>query len=241
MEEKRKAEIRENYLRVCERIENAKARRNAGEGDVTLLAATKTVPSEEILYAVNELGLRAVGENRVQEFLTKYDDLKNTVPLHLIGHLQTNKVRSIVGKVQMIQSVDSVRLAQEISKRSEEAGIVTDVLCEINIGREENKNGIMPEAVPETVAAIEELPALRVRGLMTMAPVCGKNDEYRKYFEKTYAIYLDFLGKKSHNIIECILSMGMSDSFEAAILEGAGMVRVGSSIFGKRAYPEKQS
>lgn len=239
MTEERKAEIRENYLRVLEKIENAKAKRNAGEGDVTLLAATKTVPAEEILYAVNELGLKAVGENKAQEFLSKYEELKNSVPLHIIGHLQTNKVKSLVGKVHMIQSVDSVRLAEEISKRSTEKGIVTDVLCEINIGREENKSGIMPEAAEETVAQIEDFPGINVRGIMTMAPVCTKNDEYRKYFEKTYAIYLDFLGKKSHNIIECILSMGMSDSFEAAISEGATMVRVGSSIFGKRNYPVK--
>lgn len=239
MEESRKREIRENYLRVCEKIENAKARRNAGQGDVTLLAATKTVPTEEILYAVNELGLKAVGENKVQEFLSKYDDLQNTVPLHIIGHLQTNKVKSIIGKADMIQSVDSVRLAGEISRRSEEAGVVTDVLCEINIGREENKSGILPEAADETISEIDAFPGINVRGIMTMAPVCEKNDEYRKYFEKTYAIYLDFLGKKSHNIIECILSMGMSDSFEAAIEEGAGIVRVGSSIFGKRFYPQK--
>lgn len=239
MTEERKNEIRENYLRVCEKIENAKAKRNAGKGDVTLLAATKTVPADEILYAVNELGLKAVGENKVQEFLSKYEDLKNTVPLHIIGHLQTNKVKSIVGKADMIQSVDSVRLAEEISKRSIQINSVTDVLCEINIGREENKSGIMPEAAEETLAQIEGFDGINVRGIMTMAPVCANFDEYRKYFEKTYAIYLDFLGKKSHNIIECILSMGMSDSFEAAILEGATMVRVGSSVFGKRSYPPK--
>ncbi len=239
MEENRKAEIREHYLRVCEKIENAKAKRNVNTGEVTLLAATKTVPAEEILYAVNELGLPAVGENRVQEFLSKYDDLKNTVPLHIIGHLQTNKVRSIIGKADMIQSVDSLRLGSEISKRSLEAGCVTDVLCEINIGREENKSGIMPDDAGRVIQEIDGLPGINVRGLMTMAPVCADFDEYRKYFEKTYAIYLDFSGKKSHNIIECILSMGMSDSFEAAILEGANMVRVGSSIFGRRSYPEK--
>lgn len=235
----RKQEIRENYLRVTEKIAEAKAHRNAGTGDVCLLAATKTVPAEEILYAVNELGLPAVGENKVQEFLSKYDSLQNTVPLHIIGHLQTNKVKSIVGKVDMIQSVDSVRLAKEISDKSIKAGVTTRVLCEINIGCEENKSGILPDRALETVAEIEELPGIDVRGLMTMAPVCEKNDEYRKYFEKTYAIYLDFLRKKSHNIGEYILSMGMSDSYEAAIAEGATMVRVGSSIFGKRIYPEK--
>lgn len=237
--EKRKNEIRDNYLRVTENIENAKARRNAGSGDVKLLAATKTVPAEEILYAINELGLPFVGENKVQEFLTKYDDLKGTVPLHIIGHLQTNKVRQIVGKVDMIQSVDSLKLAREISDRSEKAGIVTDILCEVNIGKEENKGGVMPEECGELISAIDELSGVRLRGIMTMAPVCEKKDEYKKFFEKTYAIYLDFLSEKLHNIIECILSMGMSDSYEAAIEEGANMVRVGSSIFGSRYYPGK--
>ena len=196
------------------------------------------MPAEEILYAINELGLRAVGENKVQEFLSKYDALRGTVPLHIIGHLQTNKVKSIVGKADMIQSVDSVRLADEISKRSIEAGVVTDVLCEINIGREENKGGVMPEDCESLVSYMETLPGLRVRGLMTMAPVCEKKDDYRKYFDKTYSIYLDILQNKSHNIIESVLSMGMSDSFEAAIESGATMVRVGSSVFGKRYYPQ---
>lgn len=231
--------IRENYEIVCERIENAKAKRNAGEGDVTLLAATKTVPAEEILYAINELGLPAVGENKVQELLSKYDDIKNTVPLHLIGHLQTNKVKSIVGKVDMIQSVDSLRLANEISKRSLEAGIKTKVLCEINIGKEENKSGIMPEETEDFLGEIAVLEGIDVAGLMTMAPVCETKDEYKKYFEKTYAIYLDFFRNKGHNKIETVLSMGMSDSYEAAIEEGATLVRVGSSIFGRRIYPTK--
>ena len=134
--------------------------------------------------------------------------------------------------------MDSVRLADEISKRSIEAGVVTDVLCEINIGREENKGGVMPEDCESLVSYMETLSGLRVRGLMTMAPVCEKKDDYRKYFDKTYSIYLDILQNKSHNIIESVLSMGMSDSFEAAIESGATMVRVGSSVFGKRYYPQ---
>ena len=239
MDKIREEIIRENYKIVCEKIEAAKLRSNVKGADVTLLAATKTVPAEEILFAINELGLPAVGENKVQELLSKYDALKDTVPLHLIGHLQTNKVKSIVGKVDMIQSVDSERLAREIGKRSLEAGITTKVLCEINIGREENKSGIMPECTGEFLGLLSEIGGIEVAGLMTMAPVCETKDEYKKYFEKTYAIYLDFLQNKRHNKIETVLSMGMSDSFEAAIEEGATMVRVGSSIFGARIYPEK--
>ena len=238
MDQIRKAIIRDNYMRVMERIETAKAR-SPYHQEVTLLAATKTVPAEEIIYAIEELGLPVAGENKVQELLSKYDELKGKCPLHIIGHLQTNKVKSIIGKVDMIQSVDSIKLAEEIAKRSRDAGVVTDVLCEINIGREENKGGIMPEETEEFVSRLLETEGLRLRGLMTMAPVCEKNDEYKKYFSKTYDIYLDILGKKSHNIIEPILSMGMSDSFEVAIEEGANLVRVGSSIFGSRFYPEK--
>ncbi len=238
MEQARKEIIRENYKRVVEKIEEAKLR-SPYHQDVTLLAATKTVPAEEIIFAIEELGLPVAGENKVQEFLSKYDDLKGKCPLHIIGHLQTNKVKSIVGKVDMIQSVDSIRLANEIAKRSVEKGIVTDVLCEINIGREENKGGIMPEEAEGFVGELLEIDGIRVRGLMTMAPFGCTNDEYKKYFGKTYNIYLDILGKMSHNIIEPVLSMGMSDSFEAAIEEGATLVRVGSSIFGSRFYPEK--
>ncbi|MBQ8475399.1 MAG: YggS family pyridoxal phosphate-dependent enzyme [Clostridia bacterium] len=238
MDEIRKQIIRDNYLRVTEKIEAAKLKSPYGQ-EVVLLAATKTVPAEEIVYAVEELGLPMAGENKVQEFLSKYDDLKGKCPLHIIGHLQTNKVKSIVGKADMIQSVDSVRLADEIAKRSREMGIVTDVLCEINIGKEENKGGVMPEEAEEFGEKLLETEGIRLRGFMTMAPVCENFDEYRKYFSKTYNIYLDFLGKKSHNIIEPILSMGMSDSFEAAIMEGATTVRVGSSIFGGRYYPPK--
>lgn len=236
MDQLRKDIIRENYKRVMDKIEAAKQRSPYNQ-EVTLLAATKTVPAEEIIFAIEELGLPMAGENKVQEFLSKYDNLKGKCPLHLIGHLQTNKVKSIVGKVDMIQSVDSVRLAEEIAKRSREKGIVTDVLCEINIGCEENKGGIMPDEAEEFALRLMETEGLRFRGVMTMAPVCEKNDEYKKYFSKTYKIYLDILGKKSHNIIEPILSMGMSDSFEAAIEEGATLVRVGSSIFGSRYYP----
>lgn len=237
MTPERKYIISENYKRITEKIENAKLRRDSSiKGDVTLLAATKTVDPEEILFAIHELGLPAVGENKVQEFLSKYDMLKGQAPLHILGHLQTNKVRQIVGKADMIESVDSLHLAVEIGKRSQAAGVVTDILAEINIGREENKTGILPEETETFTAALEEIPGIRLRGLMTMAPICSKKDEYYKYFYKTYEMHLDIFGKKTHNIIESVLSMGMSDSFEAAIEAGATMVRIGSAIFGPRIY-----
>lgn len=236
--EQRKNEIRDNYLRVLENIENAKAKRG-GSAPVRLLAATKTVPAEEILFAAEELGLKFAGENRTSELLEKYDALKGHLTLHHIGTLQTRKVKDIIGKVSLIESVDSVKLAEEIDKRSAAAGIVTDILCEVNIGKEESKGGVMPEDVSLFLDSIADFRNIRPCGIMTMAPICTSNEEYRKFFDKTYRIFIDIFGKKSHNIIEPVLSMGMSDSYVPAILSGATQVRVGSSIFGRRIYPEK--
>lgn len=231
--EQRKNEIRDNYNRVLENIENAKAKRG-GSAPVRLLAATKTVPAEEILFAAEELGLRFAGENRTAELLEKYDAIKDSLTLHLIGSLQTRKVRDIIGKVSLIESVDSLKLAGEIDKRSAAAGIVSDILCEVNIGKEESKGGVMPEEIPDFLEKMGELRNIRVCGIMTMAPICTSEAEYRKFFTETYRIFIDFYCKKSHNIIEPVLSMGMSDSYIPAILEGATQVRVGSSIFGRR-------
>jgi len=231
--EQRKQEIRDNYSRVLENIENAKAKRG-GDAPVRLLAATKTVPAEEIIFAADELGLKFAGENRTSELLEKYDALKDKLTLHLIGSLQTRKAKEAVGKVSLIESVDSIKLASEINKRSEAMGIVSDILLEVNIGREESKGGLMPEVVSEFMDSLEEFRSIRPCGIMTMAPICASDDEYRKFFSETYQIFIDIYIKKSHNIIEPVLSMGMSDSYVPAILEGATQVRVGSSIFGRR-------
>lgn len=228
-------EIRDNYKRVLENIERAKLRR-ASDMPVKLLAATKTVPAEEILFAREELGLELAGENKVNELLSKYDALNGRIDLHMIGHLQTNKVKNVVGKVSMIESLDSFRLAEEINKRSLQQNIVTDVLVEINSGREEAKGGIMPEDTEEFLSSLSIFDGIRVRGIMTMAPNLPEKEQYRKYFQETYQIFIDILQKKSHNIIEPVLSMGMSDSYEIAVEEGATEVRVGSAIFGKRIY-----
>ncbi len=237
--EERKSVIRDNYLRVTENIENARIKRG-GDAPVRLLAATKTVPAEEILFAANELGLRFAGENRTAELLSKYDELKDSpLALHLIGSLQTRKVKDIVGKVSMVESVDSLKLAAELDKRSAAAGLVTDILCEVNIGREESKGGVMPEEVPEFLDRLSEFGNIRTCGIMTMAPICASDTEYFKFFTETYQIFIDFFGKKMHNIIEPVLSMGMSDSYVPAVLAGATQVRVGSSIFGERTYPVK--
>lgn len=236
--DQRKTEIRDNYNRVLENIENAKIKRG-GNSPVRLLAATKTVPAEEILFAAEELGLKFAGENRTSELLEKYDALKEKLTLHLIGTLQTRKVKDVVGKVSLIESVDSIKLAAEINKRSEALGIVSDILCEVNIGHEEAKGGVMPEEVSEFLDKLSEFRNIRPCGIMTMAPICDSDTEYQKFFTKTYQIFIDFSSKNPHNINEPILSMGMSDSYIPAILSGATQVRVGSSIFGRRIYESK--
>lgn len=234
-QDERYREIRDNYSRVMENIERARSRR-AGAGKVQLLAATKHVSADEILFARDELGLELAGENRADELLSKYDALKGKLQLHFIGTLQTNKIRQLVPRVDMIQSVANLRSAEEISKRAGSLGIVTDILCEINSGREENKSGVFPEEAAALMESFASLPNIRLRGIMTMAPNCEEKSQYREFFAETYEIFIDFFTKKTHNIDSPILSMGMSDSYEIAVEEGANMVRVGSSIFGRRKY-----
>lgn len=205
------------------------------EKDIILLAATKTVPAEVINFTTQELGIKYIGENRVQELLDKYDKLDlSGVSLHFIGKLQTNKVKYIIDKVDMIHSLDSLKLAREIDTRAKKIDKVMDVLVEINSGREENKSGILPEEVSEFVRQMSEFSNIRVRGFMTIAPVCGEKEDYRKYFRETYSIFIDNSGNKLHNISMDFLSMGMSDSYNIAIEEGSDIVRIGSSIFGCR-------
>ncbi len=228
----RKEQIKANMASVREHI--AALEREYGH-KVTLVAATKTVPAEYINYAIDELGLTEIGENRVQELLEKYGELhKDGVTIHFIGQLQKNKVKYIIDKVDMIQSLDSLSLAKEIEKQAEKHGKVMDVLVEINSGREENKGGIMPEDLPGFLTAIEPFSHIRVRGLMTIAPNLPKKEELSVYFSETFQIFIDILQKRLHNICEPILSMGMSDSYEYAVKEGATMVRLGSVLFGHR-------
>ena len=236
MTEERKKELSENYARVLEMIEAAKKTRG-GDKPVTLLAATKTVPAEDICYLIENCGLKLCGENHAQEFTDKYDAVRAAgAEMDFIGHLQTNKVKYIVGKARLIHSLDSIKLAEEINSRAEKLGVVQKVLVEVNIGEEENKTGVNPGEVREFLKELETYPAIKVCGMMTMAPKCEEINEFRKYFKESYRIFLDFFAKKTHNIGEPVLSMGMSDSFECAIEEGADIVRLGSIIFGKRKY-----
>ncbi len=230
------ADVEYNYRRICENIEKAAQSVGKSADDITFLAATKTVDAETINHAIS-LGLRYIGENRVQELLSKYDsyDLDHA-SLQFIGHLQTNKVRQIVGKVDLIQSVDSEKLAREISRCSEKLGITTDILLEVNIGREENKSGVLPEQLEELLEKVKDIPAVKVRGLMAIPPICENAQENCKFFDNMRDIFLDIRTKNIDNISMDILSMGMSDDYQEAIRCGANMIRVGSALFGKRNY-----
>lgn len=227
--------IKDNYRRVCENVERAKAL-SEKKNKVNILLATKTVSTDEMIFASDVLGCRLMGENRVSELCGKYDAVKEHADLHFIGHLQTNKVKNVVGKVTLIESVDSLRLASEINRLSEKAGIITDFLAEINAGKEASKGGLYEEEVDEFFDAVRSFSNIRAVGMMAMTPKCEKKSDYRRYFGKTYEIFLDISKKYLYNIIEPVLSMGMSDSYEEAVLEGATEIRVGSAVFGNRIY-----
>ena len=226
--------IAQNYLNVKKRVAEAAVRSGRQPEDVTLIAVSKTKPVSEIARAV-EAGARIMGENKVQEITAKYDELPG-VEWHLIGHLQTNKVKYIIDKVKMIHSVDSLHLAEEISKRAHNAGRVMDVLAEVNIGGEESKSGVPPEAAEELCLSMAHLEGIRIRGLMTVAPFVENPRESRYYFAKMNKLFVDIKSKNYDNINMDYLSMGMTNDFEVAIEEGANIVRVGTAIFGARNY-----
>ncbi len=208
-------------------------RKEAGQAE--LLLATKTVDCERIEYAVKECGVKYIGENRVQELLEKYDRLKDLpCELHFIGTLQKNKVKYIIDKVSLIHSVGSLSLCEEIERQAEKHGIIMNVLCEVNIGQEENKSGFLPDEVPEAYEKMCGFPHVRPLGLMTMAPVCQNKSDYLKYFTKTYRLFIDNCIKKVDNRYRPILSMGMSDSYREAVQCGSTMIRIGSAVFGQR-------
>ncbi|MCI9414555.1 MAG: YggS family pyridoxal phosphate-dependent enzyme [Clostridiales bacterium] len=227
--------LMENLKRVEEAISRACADAGRPREEVTLLAVTKTVAPELINEAIS-LGLSEIGENRVQEFLGKRDQLHlEGVSVHLIGHLQTNKAAKIVGRVDMIQSIDSLRAAQAVAQASQRLGLTTDVLLEINIGGEEAKSGAAPEEAEELAYAVAALEGIRVRGMMTVPPVCDTERQVRAYFSRMKKLFIDIRDKKIDNTCMDVLSMGMSSDFREAILEGSTMVRVGTALFGRRA------
>ena len=225
----------ENYLEVESNVRAACEKKGIDRKDVILLAATKTVPTAVINHAINS-GIDYIGENRVQEFLSKKDDLLPTAHRHFIGHLQTNKVKDIVGHVEMIESVHSLKLAAEIDKVSRSKGIVTDILVEINIGNEESKSGFLVEEVTGAIEKMALLPNIKVKGLMTIPPICQNSEKLIEYFDKMCKVFIDIRDKNVDNVSMEYLSMGMSDDYELAIEHGANIVRVGTKLFGQRIY-----
>ena len=220
-----------DYPEIKANIE--KIRAEAGGAD--LLLATKTVDCERIEYAVNECGVKYIGENRVQELLEKYERLKNLpCEIHFIGTLQKNKVKYIIDKVSLIHSVGSIALCEEIDRQAKKHGLKMNVLCEVNIGCEESKSGFLPDEVPDAFEKMCGFENVNPIGLMTMAPVCQNKSDYLKYFTKTYRLFIDNCIKKVDNIYKPVLSMGMSDSYREAVQCGSTMIRVGSAVFGKR-------
>ncbi len=227
-------EFDQNYRLVLEKFDNALQKVGKTRNDVILLAATKTVDVDTINYAISK-GVTHVAENRVQELTAKHDDLL-PVHEHFIGHLQTNKVKDVINRVELIQSVDSYKLANEISKQAIKNGKVMDVLLEINIGEEQSKWGFHYLEAEQAVRDIAKLEGIRVCGLMTIPPICESENEIRQYFKKMYKLFVDISNKKIDNSYMNILSMGMSGDFPIAIEEGANLVRVGTALFGKRNY-----
>lgn len=226
----------ENYAVILEQIERAAEKSERNAKTVTLLAATKTVPIEVINYAVGK-GISCIGENRVQELLDKYDRLdESACDIQFIGRLQTNKVKYLIDKVSCIQSVDSVRLAKEISRLCVRNNKHMKILLEVNIGKEESKGGVIPEQLFEFVDEVRQLPCISIDGLMTIPPECDNKSQLFNYFSAMRQYYVDIAAKKLDNVYMNCLSMGMSSDFQLAIECGATTVRVGSALFGKRNY-----
>ncbi len=226
--------VRENIKRIKQNVKVAAEKSGRRFEDIKIMAVTKTVSPELVNVAINE-GITLLGENRVQEFLDKKDSYL-LAEVHFIGHLQTNKVKYIIDKVSMIQSVDSLKLAKEISRLAVKIQKTMDVLVEINIGEEESKSGIKSEEALSLITEIAALEGIKVRGIMSIPPICDKKEQLIKYFSELNQIFVDIRAKNIDNVYMDYLSMGMSQDYEVAIECGSNLVRIGSSMFGARNY-----
>ena len=227
--------LKENLENIEQKIQAACERSGRDRSEVTLIAVSKTKPAEMVQEAY-DLGIRLFGENKVQEIMDKSEVLPADIHWHMIGHMQRNKVKYIIDKVDLIHSVDSVRLAETIDKEAEKHGVIANILIEVNVAKEESKFGLMPEEVPEFVEKIAGFPHIRVKGLMTIAPFVENPEENRPIFAHLRKLSVDIAKKNIDNITMSILSMGMTNDYQVAIEEGATMVRVGTGIFGARDY-----
>ena len=227
--------LKENLAHVEERITEACLRAGRKREDVTLVAVSKTKPVEMLREAYG-LGIRVFGENKVQEIRDKYDSMPSDVRWHMIGHLQTNKVKYIIDKVELIHSVDSLKLAEVIEKEAAKHNRKADILLEVNVAEETSKFGLKTVEVLPVYEKIAQFPHINVRGLMTIAPFVENPEENRPVFADLHKLYVDIKEKNIDNGNVSILSMGMTNDYEVAIEEGATMVRVGTGIFGARDY-----
>lgn len=225
-----------NNLKIVQsKIELAAKRVNRDPSEITLIAVSKTKPAEMISDVYN-CGIREFGENKVQEITAKSEILPNDINWHMIGHLQRNKVKQVIDKTVLIHSVDSIRLAEAISKEAVAKNITVSILLEVNVAEEDTKFGFSLEETPLVLEQIAALPGLFVRGLMTSAPFVDNPEENRKYFKQLKDLCVDLKGKNIDNTSMDFLSMGMTNDYEVAIEEGATHVRVGTAIFGERYY-----
>lgn len=230
-------EITENIKVIRENVAISAEKSGRKAEDIKIMAVTKTVDPIFINHAIDNCAIDLIGENRVQEFFSKKDSLHlEKCDVHLIGHLQTNKVKQILPEVSMIQSVDSLKLANEIGKIACKNNTTMDVLVEINIGDEDSKFGIDKSEITEFVCQLSEIKGIKVKGMMTIPPFSDKKDVLETFFSDMYRFFIDIGSKKIDNISMDILSMGMSGDYSEAIINGSNLVRIGSSMFGKRIY-----
>ncbi|MDD4371217.1 MAG: YggS family pyridoxal phosphate-dependent enzyme [Anaerostipes sp.] len=225
----------ERYEQVKQNVKNACQKVNRSADEITIIAVSKTKP----LSMVEELrnhGVMEYGENKVQEITRKFEEVSEPVHWHLIGHLQTNKVKYIVDKVVMIHSVDSLKLAKQISKEAKKKGVQVPVLLQVNLAHEDSKFGMSKEELLENIQEIGQLEGIQVKGLMQIAPYAQNPEENRCYFKEMKQLSIDIKGKNFDNVDMSVLSMGMTNDYEVAIEEGATMIRVGTGIFGERDY-----
>lgn len=227
--------IKDNLQKVQSNIRAACDRSGREYDRVSLIAVSKTKPVSDMMEAY-DAGIRDFGENKVQEIVEKYEKMPKDTRFHMIGHLQRNKVRQVIDKVVLIHSVDSYRLAQEISVQAQKRGLVSDILVEVNIAGEESKFGLDREGTIQLVSEISELPNIKIKGLMTVAPYVVDSEQNREIFHKIWELAVDIKDKKLDNVSMDILSMGMTGDYMVAIEEGATYVRVGTGIFGERDY-----
>ncbi len=233
MDKNKYADLLARYDAAIEGIRAAEKESGREGAGVELVVAAKYADCAELDALCEYRGLSVIGENRTDTLIEHYEGMKNKVEIHFIGHLQRNKVKTIIDKVSLIHSLESLSLAEELERQAAKRGIEVRVLAEVNIGREESKSGVLPEDLRTFCEALAEFPHVKLCGFMTMAPICASESEYYKYFKETYDLSVDIWKNTLHFDGEPIFSMGMSASYRPAIAAGATVVRLGSTVFGR--------